>query len=138
MKKIGLSRIAALAVWAGGAVAAERPNILVILTDDQGYHDLGGQGAADLKTPNIDALAASDGTVVPAKVFSNLRETPGEIPAKALQNPEQKQMLANELDAWLRQLEADQKTMPPPEPPLTKMKKPAVLTVSNVAAAVSQ
>ena len=36
-----------------------RPNVIVILTDDQGYHDLGCQGAADLKTPHIDALAAS-------------------------------------------------------------------------------
>jgi arylsulfatase A-like enzyme len=37
----------------------ERPNIIVILTDDHGAHDLGCQGATDLKTPNIDAIAAS-------------------------------------------------------------------------------
>ena len=38
----------------------EQPNILVILTDDQGYHDVSYYGTQDLKTPHIDALA-SDG-----------------------------------------------------------------------------
>lgn len=37
-----------------------RPNVLVILTDDQGYHDVSYYGTKDLKTPHIDALQ-SDG-----------------------------------------------------------------------------
>jgi arylsulfatase A-like enzyme len=36
---------------------ANRPNVLVIVLDDLGCHDMGYLGAADLKTPNIDALA---------------------------------------------------------------------------------
>lgn len=36
-----------------------RPNFIVILTDDHGCHDLGCQGATDVKTPHIDALAES-------------------------------------------------------------------------------
>jgi arylsulfatase A-like enzyme len=36
----------------------ELPNILVILTDDQGYHDVSYYGTKDLKTPNIDRIAA--------------------------------------------------------------------------------
>ncbi|MGH9674572.1 MAG: sulfatase-like hydrolase/transferase [Bryobacteraceae bacterium] len=36
-----------------------RPNFIVICTDDQGGRDLGCFGATDLKTPHIDALAAS-------------------------------------------------------------------------------
>ena len=40
------------------APAAERPNVLVVVLDDLGCHDLGYLGAPDLKTPNIDALAA--------------------------------------------------------------------------------
>lgn len=35
-----------------------QPNILVILTDDQGYHDVSYYGTKDLKTPHIDALTA--------------------------------------------------------------------------------
>ncbi|MDF9799617.1 arylsulfatase A-like enzyme [Catalinimonas alkaloidigena] len=34
------------------------PNILLILTDDQGYHDVSYYGTEDLQTPNIDQIAA--------------------------------------------------------------------------------
>lgn len=36
-----------------------RPNVLLIVTDDQGYGDLGYYGNKDLDTPNLDALARS-------------------------------------------------------------------------------
>ena len=39
--------------------AAARPYFIVLLTDDHGYHDLGCHGARDVKTPHLDALAAS-------------------------------------------------------------------------------
>lgn len=35
------------------------PNIIVIITDDAGYHDFGFQGSKTFKTPHIDALARS-------------------------------------------------------------------------------
>ena len=38
--------------------AAEKPNFIIIFTDDQGYGDLSCYGAKDMATPNIDKLAA--------------------------------------------------------------------------------
>ncbi len=37
---------------------SEKPNIIIILTDDIAYGDLGCYGATKVKTPNIDKLAA--------------------------------------------------------------------------------
>ena len=37
-------------------VESPRPNVLVILTDDQGYGDVSAYGAADVRTPNIDRI----------------------------------------------------------------------------------
>jgi len=34
-----------------------RPNVVLIITDDVGYGDIGSYGAPDIKTPNIDRLA---------------------------------------------------------------------------------
>ena len=53
--------LAALAVAAVGyaAEAAPKPNILVIVSDDQGYADTGFQGGKDIPTPHLDRLAAT-------------------------------------------------------------------------------
>ena len=53
-----------LALIAAGEVAAcaetnsPPPNVLVIISDDQGYADLGCFGGETIKTPNLDRLAA--------------------------------------------------------------------------------
>jgi hypothetical protein len=36
---------------------AEKPNIVIILTDDMGRSDLGCYGATRIQTPNIDQMA---------------------------------------------------------------------------------
>ncbi len=41
------------------ARAADKPNILVILSDDQGYADVGFQGSKEIATPFLDRLAQS-------------------------------------------------------------------------------
>lgn len=51
---LGCCLIAALNSYAEGA----RPNIILIVTDDLGYGDLGCYGATKIKTPNVDRLAA--------------------------------------------------------------------------------
>lgn len=48
-----------------GQTRAEKPNVLVVVLDDLGSADLGFLGAADLKTPHLDALAAK------SAVFTN-------------------------------------------------------------------
>src|SRR5687767_15475148 len=47
-----------LVSWAdhSRADADERPNVLLVITDDQGYGDFSLHGNPTLKTPNIDAL----------------------------------------------------------------------------------
>lgn len=54
--------LAATSVMTQNAVASEqsaddKPNILVLLTDDQSFRSLGAYGNKQVKTPNLDALA---------------------------------------------------------------------------------
>ena len=39
------------------AIAADRPNIVIVFTDDQGFGDLGSYGSETIRTPRIDRLA---------------------------------------------------------------------------------
>ncbi|KLU01343.1 N-acetylgalactosamine-4-sulfatase [Rhodopirellula islandica] len=54
--------------WSGGLLvepvsAADRPNVVIVITDDQGYGDCGFTGNTVVQTPNIDALAAESSTL---------------------------------------------------------------------------
>jgi arylsulfatase A-like enzyme len=50
---------AALATGALSAQTKRRPNIVMIVTDDQGIGDVGCYGHPEVRTPNLDRLAAS-------------------------------------------------------------------------------
>ena len=55
-----LTAAASLLAWSGAAAApapGKRPNVLVIITDDQGYGDLACHGNPVIRTPNLDQLA---------------------------------------------------------------------------------
>jgi hypothetical protein len=58
MKKLLLTLLSSLAVLYSSLVA-ERPNIVFVMADDQGWGDTGYNSHPELKTPNLDALAAS-------------------------------------------------------------------------------
>lgn len=58
MRHLVRSLLTLIGIYLGMAVAlARQPNVVVILTDDQGWGDLSGQGNTNLSTPHIDSLA---------------------------------------------------------------------------------
>ncbi len=55
---LGILLLAPLAAL-DAADGPRKPNIIVILADDLGYADLGCQGSAEVKSPQIDSIAAN-------------------------------------------------------------------------------
>lgn len=58
LKAAFLALIVALAAPSLLRSAESKPNIVFILVDDMGYADIGCMGAKDIRTPNIDRIAA--------------------------------------------------------------------------------
>jgi len=54
---VGLVLAAGMGTAEPNAQADRKPNILLIVGDDMGYADIGVQGATDIRTPHLDALA---------------------------------------------------------------------------------
>lgn len=68
--------------------AADKPNLLILFTDDMGYADIGAYGGKDIPTPHLDRLAAegtrftSAYTVAPICVPSRMGLMSGKFPAR--------------------------------------------------------
>ena len=58
MKTISILFVAIVLIGSQTVRAAERPNIVVVLTDDVGFSDIGCYGG-EIHTPNLDSLAAT-------------------------------------------------------------------------------
>jgi arylsulfatase A-like enzyme len=59
LRTLGLGTSAlALGSWKFGEIPQRTPNIVIILTDDQGYGDVGKFGALGFTTPNLDRMAS--------------------------------------------------------------------------------
>ena len=56
---MSLSALSGTAVSAAPTTAPARPNVVIIVADDMGFADVSFNGCTDIKTPNLDRLAAS-------------------------------------------------------------------------------
>tara|TARA_B110000008_G_scaffold278878_1_gene323965 strand:+ start:5990 stop:7687 length:1698 start_codon:yes stop_codon:yes gene_type:complete len=78
MQNIYLVLLSGIALgFAQLALATTPPNILLILTDDQGYGDVGFNGNPHVKTPKLDRLAAN------SVIFDRLYASPFCSPTRA-------------------------------------------------------
>lgn len=58
MKPFALASLLSLALsFAPSLQGEDRPNFIIVFTDDQGYQDLGCYGSHDIATPNLDRMA---------------------------------------------------------------------------------
>jgi arylsulfatase len=69
--------IAGISIATAPLLAAEKPNIVVIMTDNQGYGDLGAYGGVRAETPRIDKLATE------GIQFLDFQVEPGCTPTRA-------------------------------------------------------
>lgn len=79
IERIFLSAMLSLLVGANSVAAAEKPNVIVVLTDDQGYGDLSCHGNPVLKTPQLDRLHAESLRFTDFHVAPMCSPTRGEI-----------------------------------------------------------
>ena len=89
---IALALAGAPALLPAQSAAPDRPNVVLIMTDDAGYGDFGVYGAPDIKTPHIDSLArdgvrltdfyANGATCTPTRTGSDQRALPAALRAR--------------------------------------------------------
>ena len=73
-----MKQILIMLALASSVFASEKPNVLLIISDDQGYSDFGFMGNPILRTPRIDQLAQS------GAVFRNFVTGPACSPGRSM------------------------------------------------------
>ena len=73
-----MKQIMIMMALASSVFASEKPNVLLIISDDQGYSDFGFMGHPILRTPRIDQLAQS------GAVFRNFVTGPACSPGRSM------------------------------------------------------
>ena len=58
-KAVHVMKLALFLLFLAGAALGKAPNIILVITDDQGYAPVGAHGHPWLKTPNMDKLRAA-------------------------------------------------------------------------------
>ncbi len=72
MKKINILSVVLLFSLITVTGQTNKPNIIILLVDDAGYADFGFAGSKDLKTPNLDRLAANGVVFTDAHVSASV------------------------------------------------------------------
>ena len=80
-KYVVLLLVLSISGWAQATIAAERPNVVLMLSDNLGFGDLGAYGSGGdmrgMPTPNIDELASQ------GLMMTQFFVEPGCTPARA-------------------------------------------------------
>ena len=81
--------IASLSIFASAAPAAaeRRPNIVLIMTDDQGFGDLGVHGNPKIMTPHLDKFAGESVWLKNFYVSPVCARHAGQLAHRAIQLP---------------------------------------------------
>ena len=103
--------LAPLAALQAADAPKQKPNLVIIFTDDMGYADIGAYGCKDIPTPHIDRLAAegtrftSAYTVAPVCVPSRMGLMSGRFPARfgVFDNPIRQQQVQI-CQIWMQQI----------------------------------
>lgn len=85
-----------IVIWcAGSVIGQQRPNVILMMTDDQGYGDFGVHGNDVIRTPNLDAMAARSASM------SNFYVSPVCSPTRASLMTGRYNFRTRCIDTWL-------------------------------------